>query len=374
MIYLDYNATTPLIPEVKSRIISTMDFFGNPSSLHIPGIMAKKVIEDARKSVASLINCNPEEIIFTSGGTESDNIATIGFAARFSSGHIISSSIEHPAIIRPLKRLAQMGFDVTEVPVRADGKIDPESIAGSIRKDTILISIMHANNETGVIQPIKEISGIAKQNGITFHTDAAQSVGKIDVDIKQLGVDLLSIAGHKYYGPKGIGAIYIKNGTKIDPVIFGASQERGISPGTENIMGIAGMAAASEVAPGEIKNRVNHAGELRAILLGGLTEGIRDVHINGNPESGLPNTLNISIKDIIANDIVVRLKDKMAFSAGSACHSGQHSPSGVLKAMGLDDNNAIASIRLSVGKFNTRDEMIEAVKILSSEIGKIRGY
>ncbi|HDL21397.1 MAG TPA: aminotransferase class V-fold PLP-dependent enzyme [Nitrospirae bacterium] len=182
------------------------------------------------------------------------------------------------------------------------------------------------------------------------------------------------MAGHKYYGPKGIGAIYIKNGTKIDPVIFGASQERGISPGTENIMGIAGMAAASEVAPGEIKNRVNHAGELRAILLGGLTEGVRDIHINGSPESGLPNTLNISIKDIIANDLVVRLKDKMAFSAGSACHSGQHSPSGVLKAMGLDDNNAIASIRLSVGKFNTRDEMIEAVKILSSEIGKIRGY
>ena len=233
---------------------------------------------------------------------------------------------------------------------------------------------MHANNETGALQPIKEISEIARGHDITFHTDAAQTTGKIEVDIKKLGVDMMSIASHKFYGPKGIGAIYIKNGMIVNPVIHGASQEKGISPGTENIIGISGFGVASEIAANEISDRMEHTRTLRDLLFSGLSDTIKGLHINSEPGICLPNTLNISIKDILANDLVSNLRDKIAFSAGAACHEGRHEPSHVLKAMGISDEDAVSSIRLSLGKFNTEDEIKESITTISSSVNKLRGY
>lgn len=366
-IYLDHNATTPLDEEVKGEIIRCLDLFGNPSSIHTYGAEAKAVIEKARELVASLINCSSDEVYFTSGGTESNNLAIFGIALKKGSGHIITSSIEHPAVLNPLKRLQDMGFRVTYLPVDSRGVVDPEDLKRAIQRDTILITIMHSNNETGMLQPISEIAKIANQQSIPLHTDASQSVGKVPVDVRALGVDLLTIAGHKFYAPKGVGALYVKRGLEIKPFMLGAGHERGLRPGTENTIGIAGLAKACEIAKRDLSLRISHNQKLTSTLYEALSASV-SLRVNGSLEGRLPNTLNVSLKGVSGNKLVTALKDKVALSAGSACHAGVCKPSYVLKAMGLSDESALSAIRISTGKDNSIDEIHQAVDLIKKEI------
>ncbi|MCS7163481.1 MAG: cysteine desulfurase [Thermodesulfovibrio sp.] len=370
MIYLDYNATTPLEPRVKEEIVKSFDEFGNPSSSHIYGKKAKEIIEKARTKVAELIDAEPEEIFFTSGGTESNNLAILGRALCFNKGHIITSSIEHPSVLNPCKQLAMYGYDVTFLPVNSEGIVDPEDVKKAIRKDTILVTIMHSNNETGVIQPIKEIGEILLEREIPFHTDCAQSIGKVKVSVKELSVTMLSLAGHKFYAPKGVGALYIKKNFMIKPIFFGASHEMGLRPGTENTPYIAGLGKASEIISQELYKIKEHLKNVTEILLKGLLE-IPHVKLNGAKFQRLPNTINISIKGIVADEFVERLSDRVAISTGSACHAGIKKPSHVLLAMGISPDEAFSSIRISTGRFTTIDEVKEAIEIIKKEINYI---
>jgi cysteine desulfurase len=363
MIYLDHNATTPLDTEVEKTIIETFPIFGNPSSGHDAGIAAKAVIENARRQVAGLIGSGPSEIIFTSGGTESNNLAIIGTAYRYKKGHIITSVIEHPSVLNPVKWLEEKGFEATYIPVDSEGRVSPDDVRAALKKDTILITVMHANNETGVLQPVEEIGRIARSAGVLFHSDAAQSAGKIVVDVSQMMADMVTIVSHKFYGPKGTGALYLKGGVELMPVLFGAGHERGLRPGTENTPFIAGLGKASEEAALALSERGAHMLSLRDKLYSLLAEGL-EIKLNGHRELRLPNTLNISLKAVMAEDIIALLHDKIAFSAGSACHAGTHKPSQVLKAMGISDSDAMASLRISVGKDNTEEEMQRAAEIL----------
>jgi cysteine desulfurase len=375
LIYLDHNATTPLDEEVKKAMADAFQIFGNPSSIHSIGREAKSAVDSARKHVADLVACDPSEVIFTSGGTESNNLAIIGTAYRFQKGHIITSAIEHPSVFNPVKWLENKGFDATYLPVDFDGMVSPDDVRKTIRKDTILVTVMHSNNETGVLQPIREMGKIAREYNITFHSDAAQSVGKMDVDVSDLMVDMLTIVSHKFYGPKGVGALYIrdlglsgrdsKGGTYVPPlpIIFGAGHERGLRPGTENVIGISGLGKACEVAKRDVSLRYEHAIKLRDMLFHLLKNSL-EIKLNGHEKLRLPNTLNISIKGIIGEDIVERLRDKIAISSGSACHAGVREPSSVLRAMGLSDDDALSSIRLSVGKDNTADEIENAAETI----------
>ncbi len=362
-IYLDHNATTPLDDAVKQEIIGSLEIFGNPSSSHTFGVEARETIERARSSVAKLIGCKPEEIFFTSGGTESNNLAIFGVAFMNKGGHIIASSIEHPAVKNPLIALQSLGYRVTFLPVSGDGLIDPEDVKKALCKDTLLITVMHSNNETGMIQPIEEIGRIALNEGVAFHTDASQSIGKIRVDVKGIAVNLLTIAGHKFYGPKGMGALYVKTGTKISPFLRGAGHERGLRPGTENILGIAGLGKACEGALEHMETRKEHNLQMTSLIYESLSSAL-DIRLNGSLKGRLPNTLNISIKGIMGHELVHGLRDKVALSAGSACHSGICKPSEVLKAMGLSDSDALSAIRISTGKDNTAEEMSRAVRAL----------
>lgn len=371
MIYLDYNATTPLEPRVREEIIKTFEDFGNPSSIHAYGKRAREKIEHARQKVAELIDATPEEIIFTSGGTESNNLAILGRALCYSSGHIITSSIEHPSVLNPCRQLQRMGYEVTFLPVDSAGMVSPDDVKKTIKKDTILVTIMHSNNETGVIQPVKEIGEILLEYNIPFHTDCAQSIGKVSVSVKNLPVSMLTIAGHKFYASKGIGALYIKNGLILHPVIYGASQERGLRPGTENTPYIAGLGKACEILLEELDRTIKHLKSLTELLLEGLLE-ISDVGLNGDRVLRLPNTINVSIKNIYADELVLRLSEKVAISAGSACHAGIRKPSHVLLAMGISQEQALSSVRISTGKFTTEEEVKKAIEIIKTEIAEIR--
>jgi len=359
VIYLDYNATTPLDEEVKNALADAMRLFGNPSSSHTIGKAAKAVVDDARIKVAGLIGSNPSEIIFTSGGTESNNIAIIGAAYRYQRGHVITSVIEHPSVLNPVKWLQTKGFEATYIPVNSDGVIEPDDVKKAIRKDTILITIMHSNNETGVLQPILEIGRIAREKGIIFHSDTAQSIGKMDVKVAGLMADMLTVVSHKFYGPKGVGALYIKSGIDLMPIMLGAGHEKGMRPGTENVIGIAGLGKACEIAGRDMPLRFIHTMKLRDELFSILAREI-DIKLNGYNAPRLPNTLNISISGIIGEEVVLELNDKVAISAGSACHSGIRRPSAVLKAMGLSDDDVLSALRLSIGKDNSLDEINEA--------------
>lgn len=370
LIYLDHNATTPLDEEVKKAMTDAFDLFGNPSSGHRIGRAAKAAIDDARRQIANLISCDPSDVIFTSGGTESNNIAIIGTAYKYRRGHIITSVIEHPAVLNAVKWLEMKGFEATYIPVDSDGMVSPDDVRKAIRKDTILITIMHSNNETGVLQPVREIGKIAREYNITFHSDAAQSVGKMDVRVPDLMVDMLTIVSHKFYGPKGIGALYLRNGVDVMPIMFGAGHERGIRPGTENVIGIIGLAKACEIAARDIPARYGHTKTVRDELFSLLQKRL-DIRLNGHKTFRLPNTLNISIRGsrvkgrgsrVLGEEIVEQLKDKVAISTGSACHAGTRKPSSVLKAMGLSDEDALSSIRLSTGKDNIVAEMEDASK------------
>jgi cysteine desulfurase len=374
MIYLDNNATTPVDPEVSDAIFSSLKRdFANPSSTHLPGKKAREVIENCRVRIAGFIGACPEEIVFTSGGTESNNLAILGTALFHGKGHIVTSVIEHPSVINTCRHLQSLGFRVSYVPVDGDGIVDLNELGKSVREErTILISIMHANNETGVIQPIEEIQAVANEGGAAFHTDAAQSVGKMHFDPSSAPADMMTIVAHKFYGPKGAGALYVKAGTKINAIFFGAGHEGGLRPGTENVAGIVGLEKACFLARRDIDLRVAHTSRLRNLLLDGLISEVPGLLLNGHQKKRLPNTLNVKIPGICSDDLVERIRGTLAVSSGSACHSGKRLPSVVLKHMGLSDEEALSSVRLSIGKDNTEEEIREAVEIIADAVRELR--
>jgi cysteine desulfurase len=365
MIYLDHNASTPVDPEVADAIHAALrSLYGNPSSSHGIGLRAREAMEKARAEVADCVGACPEEIFFTSGGTESNNLAILGTALQKGKGHIITSAIEHPSVANPCLHLREKGFAVSVVTVGGDGRVDPGELKKAIRKETILITAMHANNETGVLQPVEEIGLLAREAGIPFHTDAAQTVGKIPVSAAQLSVDMLTVVSHKFYGPKGIGALYVRKGLSLKPILFGAGHERGLRPGTENIPGIVGLGKTCEMTRLFLKERGAHMKKLTDMLFVGLRELLQDVRINGHETLRLPNTLNICIPGVDSTDLIEKIKDDVAVTAGSACHSGRKTPSPVLIAMGMPEADALSSIRLSTGKDNTEEEIKAAVEII----------
>jgi cysteine desulfurase len=329
-------------------------------------------VETARAQVASLIGAEPSEICFTSGGTEANNIAILGLAEHLGKGHIITSVVEHPAVLFPLHHLKKKGFRITRLPVDSEGVVKLEELERAIEPDTVLITIMHANNETGTMEPVAEISKIAREKGILFHSDAAQSVGKAPVNVRELGVDMLSMAGHKLYGPKGVGALFIKDGLDLlKPIMFGAAHERGLKPGTENVPGIVGLGVACSVAGREMAAEIPRIMAFRDRLLEELRKGLSGIRVNGEGAERLANTLNIHIPRVDANALVMALKDEVAISAGAACHEGAKTPSHVLKAMGLTDEEAFSSIRISLGRYNTEAEVREAAGILLKAVHRL---
>jgi len=368
-VYLDYNATTPVDPEVAGEMIPYIqNHFGNPSSSYSLGRNSKEAIFRARKQVADLINSDPDEIIFTSCATESNNLAIIGtaLAKRNEGNHIITSSIEHPAVNEVCKYLESQGFEITYLPVDFNGRINPEDVEYAIRPETILVTIMHANNEVGAIQPVSEITVITKRKHILFHSDAAQSVGKIETDVKKLGIDLLTIAGHKLYAPKGIGALYIKRGIKLQNLMYGAGQEKGIRPGTENVIHVVGLGKACEIAKRDLgKNRLNMQ-STRDRLLSGLKNKIGDkVKVNTSLENCLPNTLSIAFDKVDALSLTSITGNNLFISTGSACHSGSTEISSVLKSMKTSFETAAGTVRISTGKYTTEEEIDFAIEVLS---------
>jgi len=374
-VYLDYNATTPVDPEVAKEMIPYIQtFFGNPSSSYSIGRDNKEAVNRARKQVADLINANPEEIIFTSGGTESNNhaIQGVSLANKEKGKHIITSSIEHPAVAEVCKHLNSMGYEITWLPVDMKGTVNPEDVENAIRSDTVLITIMQANNEVGTIQPIQEIAAIAKQKKIVFHTDAAQSVGKIKVDVNTLGVDLLSIAGHKLYAPKGIGAIYIKQGTKIENLMYGAGQEKGIRPGTENVPYIVALGKACEIAQRDLEINNAHMYRMRERLISGLRQKLGSiVKLNADLKNCLPNTLSIAFEKVDAHALTSLIGNEVFISTGSACHADSVEISSVLKAMNIDIKIATCTVRISTGKYTTDKEIDMAIGAISDKVLKL---
>ena len=372
-IYLDYNATTPIAKEVADAMLPYLyENFGNPSSSHQLGVQAKLAVELARKQVADLLGANPREIIFTSGGTEANNHAIRGYCYQHQAHgkHIITSAIEHPAVLEVCKDLEQEGFQVTILPVDTLGQVNPQDLRAAIQPDTILITIMHANNEVGTIQKIEELASIAKEHQIAFHTDAAQSMGKITVRVEELGVDMLSVAGHKLYAPKGIGVLYLRDGITIKNLMFGAGHESGRRPGTENLLEIVGLGKACMIAKRDLKKNMEHLLLMREFLFQSLQENLGNdrIKLNGHPEQRLPNTLSIGIKGVEAHAILSKINDQVAISAGSACHADLVTVSAVLQAMQVPIEWATGTLRISVGRETTQDDVTQAVAILKSAI------
>ena len=374
-IYLDYNATTPHDPEVVEAMRPFFEEeFGNPSSSHYYGTLPKQAVIKARTQIASLLNCRPEEIIFTSGGTESNNFAIKGCAQAFrhKGNHIITSQIEHPAVIEVCNFLKTTGFEVTYLPVDEFGQVQLEDLKAAITKKTILISIMHTNNEVGSAQPIEEISKLAKNHAIIFHTDAAQSVGKIPLDVNRLGVDLLSIAGHKVYAPKGVGALYIRQGLAPAKLMHGAGQEMAARPGTENVLEIVGLGMACEIAGRDLEKNMAHMRAMRDRLFEGIKKECDQVKLNGHPQKRLPNTLSISFLGLEANRILDAIRTEVAASAGSACHSGAVQISDVLQAMKVPLEWAKGTLRLTTGRMTTVADIDKAVQVICAAVKNLR--
>jgi cysteine desulfurase NifS len=364
-IYLDYNATTPIDPEVAEAMRPYLfEHFGNPSSSHWYGVQTKKAVDEARRQVADLLHCRPEEVVFTSGGSESNNYAIKGtaFANRDKGNHIITSAIEHPAVLEVCKYLAENGFQITYLPVDEFCLVHPRELQESITPQTILITIMHANNEVGTIQPIAEIAQIAKEHGIVFHTDAAQSVGKIPTRVDELAVDLLTIAGHKLYAPKGIGALYVRGGIRLEKLIHGADHERDLRAGTENVLEIVGLGQACKIAKRDLEKNMRHMQKMRDLLYAGLKKQWGELKLNGHPEKRLPNTLSVCFKSIEANTLLAEI-ESVAASAGAACHSDSVRLSSVLEAMHVDLEYAMGTVRFSTGKMTTEEEVTHAATV-----------
>ncbi len=375
-IYLDYNATTPHDPEVIEAMRPYLEeHFGNPASSHWYGRKTREAVEAARAQVAALLNCSPGEILFNSGGTESNNHAIRGIAlARRSQGtHIITSRIEHPAVTAVCERLRREGFEITYLPVDEYGLVSAGDVEKAIRPRTILITLMHANNEVGTIQPIGEISQLAKARGIAFHTDAAQSVGKIPAEVDALGVDLLSIAGHKLYAPKGVGALYIRSGVVLEQLMEGAGQESGRRPGTENVLEIAGLGKACEIALRGLAANHDHMAAMRNRLETGLRTRIPHLKVNGHPERRLPNTLSLSVRGVDANVLLAEIESRVAASAGAACHSGQVRISHVLEAMQVPEEWARGTLRFSTGRTTSAADIDAAIEVIAGVVERLRG-
>ncbi len=369
-IYLDHAATTAMDHEVVQAMMPYFtQAFGNASSLHSFGREAKHALDSARQTIADALNAQTDEIIFTSGGTESNNFALKGIGK----GHIITSSIEHPSILKTCRYLNDHGCDVTYLPVDADGMVDPGDVESAINSDTKLISVMHANNEIGTIQPVDEIGAIARDNGIPFHTDAVQSFGKTEIDLQKMNIDILSLSSHKIYGPKGIGALYIRRGVKIDPLMHGGEHEKGRRAGTENIPGIVGFAKAASLAIERFGSDREHLIKLRDMLIDGAMNAIDDVFLNGHPVKRLPNNANLRFKFVEGESLLLHLDMKgVAVSTGSACSSASLEPSHVLLALGLAPEDIHGSIRFTLGRENTEEEIRYVLDVLPEMIDKLR--
>jgi cysteine desulfurase len=374
-IYLDYNATTPVDREAAQAMIPYLtEHFGNPSSAHAYGAAAHAAVDQARVHVAALLGCDPEDLIFTSGGTESNNTVIKGVAESHSARgrHIITSAIEHPAVLEPCDWLARRGFEISVLPVDEYGRVDPAQVEQALRSDTILVSIMMANNEVGTVQPIAEIAALAHERGALVHTDAAQAVGKLPVDVKALDVDFLSVAGHKLYAPKGIGALYARAGVHLPKFMHGASHESNRRAGTENVPEIVGLGEAARVALRDMDSNIAHMRAMRDRLWAGLDGRLADIRRNGHPEYALPNTLSVSIRGVNANDLLDAIGGQVAASAGAACHADLVKVSAVLEAMHVPLEYARGTLRLSAGKLTTGAEVDTAVDAIVEAVGRLR--
>lgn len=375
-VYLDHSATTRTDEDVARSMVEYMtDLYGNPSSVHSFGRATRKAVEEAREKIARAIGAEPNEIIFTSGGTEADNLAIRGvaYANKKRGNHIITSSIEHHAVLDSCKSLEREGFQVTYVPVDEEGLIKLEELKKAITDQTILISVMHANNEIGTIQPIREIGALAKEKGIYFHSDTVQSLGKIPVNVNDLNIDLLAVSAHKFYGPKGIGCMYMRKGVRLLPITFGGAQERKRRPGTENVPGIVGFGIAVEKAVSLLDEQIPYQTRLRDRLISGIKEKIDYVQLNGHPTQRLPNNVNLSFRFIEGESLLLSLDMKgIAASSGSACTSGSLDPSHVLLAIGLPHEIAHGSLRMTLGKDNTEEQIDYVIEVLPEIVERLR--
>lgn len=360
-IYLDHNATTPLLPEVVEAMLPYLrEHFGNPSSGHVYGARTRAAVARARARVAALLGCDADEIVFTSGGTEANNLAIHGVtSASEHRRHVVTTMIEHPATARPCKWLAQHGRRVTHIGVDGDGRADLDEAREAIDGDTALVTVMHSNNETGVLQPVAEIAELARAAGAIVHSDAAQSVGKVPVNVRELGVDLLSVAGHKLYAPKGVGALFVKRGTLVLPFALGASHESGLRPGTENVASIVGLGAACDAVGADLDDAASRMRELRDFLWGELAVGVPGLALNGHRDLRLPNTLNVRFPRV-SGEALLGAAPEVAASTGSACHEGHEQASSVIVAMGVSSADALGSVRLTLGRATTRDHVSRA--------------
>ena len=375
-IYLDYNATTPVDPVVVEAMLPYLStHFGNPSSSHSYGYVAHHAVDSARAQVARLLGCTPTEITFTGGGSESDNLAIRGIALAYQQrgNHIITQVTEHPGVLNTCRALEQLhGFRVTYLPVDRSGRVSTESVEAAIDDKTVLITIMHANNETGTLQPIAEIARVARKHGVLLHTDAAQSVGKIPVRVEDLGVDLLSVAGHKLYAPKGIGALYTKHGLQLEPVIYGGGQESGHRAGTENVANMVALGTACLLAQEQHAESQVRLQRLRDELQRLMEKYLPDrIHLNGHLTERLPNTLNVSVDGVIGEEVLADTPE-IASSTGSACHEGNTDPSPVLMAMGMSKERALGALRLTLGRWSTEEQIEEAARLLARSMDSLR--
>jgi cysteine desulfurase len=375
-IYLDYNGTTPHDPEVIAAMRPFLETeFGNPSSAHWYGIRPKQAVEAARRQVAGLLNCRPEEVFFTSGGTESNNHAILGMARalKHKGRHIITTAFEHPAVLEVCRYLETEGFETTRVPVDGQGMVDPAAIEEAIRPDTILVTVMHANNEVGTVQPIAAIAAMARGRGIAMHSDAAQSLGKIPADVQAMGVDLLSMAGHKLYAPKGIGALYVRHGVQPRKFCHGAGQEKGWRAGTENVLEIVGLGQACAVAARDLAANMAHMQAMRDRLHQGISAQLEAVRLNGHPEHRLPNTVSLAFKNREANRLLEEIGLEVAASAGAACHADSVTLSHVLEAMQVPIEWAKGTLRFSVGRMTTPQEIEQATSTVVGAVKRLGG-
>ncbi len=370
-IYLDTNATTPVAPEVFAAMRPWLEeCFGNPSSSHVYGQRARQAVAVARQHLAGLIGAGDDEIVFTGSATEANNLALLGVARSLQmrgdgKRHLVVAAAEHPAVMQPALHLRELGWEVAVVAVDGTGRVAARDVAAALRPDTALVSVMHANNEVGTVNPIAEIAAVARANGSLMHTDAAQSAGKVAVDVDALGVDLLTLAGHKFYAPKGIGALYVRRGTPIVPILFGADQERGLRPGTENVPHIVAIGEAARLAGEDLRATGKRLAGLRDGLYRRLLDAVPGLLLNGDPEHGLPNTLHVTFPGVSGRALLAAA-DGVAASVGSACHSGSDAVSGVLAAMGCDAARARGAIRLSVGRYTDEEEIARASQMLAS--------
>jgi cysteine desulfurase len=374
LIYLDNAASTQIHDDVLNSMLPYLkEQYGNPSSIHRYGRLTRKAIHKARKQIASLINADPAEILITSGGTESNNTVLMGISSQFTSGQIITSSIEHDAILEPCKKLSANGFQVDYLPVDKFGMIDLSNLENTISENTRLVSVMFGNNEVGTIQPIAEIAKICHKHNVLFHTDAVQAVGKLHVDVSKLGIDLLSISSHKLHGPKGIGALYIKNGVKINPLILGGGQEFRLRSGTENVASIVGFGQACEIAQNHLAQNILYVKKLRTLLVEKVLDQIPETTFNGHSEFRLSNNAHFTFLGVNGEDLIIKLDEYgIAASTGSACSVNTQKSSHVLESMGFSLEQITGSLRLTVGIFNTEDEIKETVNILKKVVAELR--